>query len=594
MPCISYRRMKPPASKTQLFYLKNANLILYIVSNALLIWFLFYMNSGWLYVVAFSVPAHVRDSLCALFNMLYKLWRFSQCRIFTAPKLNHTICFVIPCYTEPIKDILLTLKTLKHQRGLDECKRLYLIILDGQKVGLHNDTHLYAEFKQKLGVSFEIDITYKTWKKTQIQITLGCSAYQDIPVILCGKHINNGKKCSLIFSDELLIDLFENEEFLNDPALIARLALFLQGWDIETLDAIYHTDADTKIESECIKLLMQELLIRNSDAVCGFVKVDFTNANRWFNFWNNLQYCQYFGDQMLKRSVEGVFGMVTCLPGCNTLVRPSDRLTQTLIDYKRLPQETSLIQTVSRMIGTDRCYTKALLKNGGKVTMQENAFIFTECPQDLKTLLSQRKRWNSNALSNAMCVLRSTRTSWFNKVNSFIDITRLYFTPFRFASMIGFFMGLASFSLEQLLMLLFLCATSQLYVIVQYFLWERDYTWNLVLGWFLNKPFTPFFSLAVTTKLMATLLDFKWGATQQTKSAECLIPAPGEPKLVIVVQDAPESSAASDAGTFSTLSVAEPREIKNHGGGDSKGEPEGSSVSGSSLEIAIHPECDFR
>jgi len=147
--------------------------------------------------------------------------------------------------------------------------------------------------------------------------------------------------------------------------------------------------------------------------------------------------------------------------------------------------------------------------------------------------------------------------------------------------MVGFFMGLSSFSLEQLLTLLFLCATSQLYVIVQYFLWERDYTWNLVLGWFLNKPFTPFFSLVVTTKLMATLLDFKWGATQQTKSAECLIPPPGEPKLEIVVQDAAGISNASEADTFSGRAGAELCENESVG---SKGDAEVSSVSGSSLE----------
>jgi len=424
---------------------------------------------------------------------------------------------------------------------------MYLIIFDGRKIGLHNETHLYDEFKKKLKLGFETDITYITWKKTQIQITLGWSEYQGIPVILCGKHSNNGKKCSLILADELLLDIFEKKTFIRNRELISRLTGFLKSWAIESLDAIYHTDADTKIGSECIKLLMQDLLIRNSDAVCGFVKVDFSNANRWFNFWNNLQYCQYFGDQMLKRSVEGVFGMVTCLPGCNTLVRPGECLIRTLVDYKKLPRETSLVQTVSRMIGTDRCYTKALLKNGGKITMQENAFIFTECPQDLKTLLSQRKRWNSNALSNAICVLRSTRTSWFNKINSFIDISRLYFTPFRFASMVGFFLGLSSFSLEQLLMLLFLCATSQLYVIIHYFVWERDYTWNLVLGWFLNKPFTPFFSLIVTTKLMATLLDFKWGATQKT---QLISPSLGNPESII-------SDTGGDSVTDSLESTAD-------------------------------------
>ena len=56
-----------------------------------------------------------------------------------------------------------------------------------------------------------------------------------------------------------------------------------------------------------------------------------------------------------------------------------------------------------------------------------------------------------------------------------------------------------------------------------YFLWDWEYTWNLVLGWFLNKPFTPLFSMIVTTKLMLTLLDFKWGDTQKTKNIEYII-----------------------------------------------------------------------
>jgi len=50
---------------------------------------------------------------------------------------------------------------------------MYLIIFDGRKIGLHNETHLYDEFKKKIKLGFETDITYITWKKTQIQITLG-------------------------------------------------------------------------------------------------------------------------------------------------------------------------------------------------------------------------------------------------------------------------------------------------------------------------------------------------------------------------------------------------------------------------------------
>ncbi len=500
---------------------KYINLIIFFLSNFLLIFILFYINNGWLFVLIFITPAHIRDSLCAIAQIIYYIkYKFYNTITYTYKKdLNKNIIGFIPCYSEYVQDILLTLDTIINQKNINDCNIFFIIIVDGIKIGKKNKYHLYKEFHNIFKINYEYKYDYTTWKNNNICINISLCDYKGYAVILLGKMENNGKKCSLILGEELLSDLFHSTTFLNNFIYKKNILSYLMNiYNINSLDFIFHTDADTIIDEYNFYYLLNDIINTESDGCCGFVKVNFNNAHLYCNLWNNLQYTQYFGDQLLKRGLESILNLVTCMPGCNTMLNAKSNILSNVIkDYKRLPQKNHLIQTISRMIGTDRCYTKALLKNNGKIIMSLNSYIYTECPQKLSVFLSQRKRWNSNALSNAYCCLVSKKIGIFNKINSLIDIIRLYFTIFRLGSVIGFYMMIYKIDLIQIIFIIIFVAPSQLYIIFNYFYFEKKYTINLLIGYLLNKLVTPLLSVIITIKLMLYLDDFSWGKTIQLK-----------------------------------------------------------------------------
>jgi len=479
---------------------------------------LFYLDNGYLYLTAFITLAHIRDSLCAIFYTIWTIKNMICLKYLITPKMNFTIVGFIPCYSEYIKDIITTIDSMLNQQDISDCKLFYVIIVDGVKIGKENDDHLVNEFKKYFNILEHYEIDYKTWKQTTMKVNIILCDFKNHFIILLGKQENMGKKCSLIMGEELLYDLFNDIKYLDISYIKQKILHQLQNYNIDSLHFIYHTDADTKVHEKCFYYLLLEILTRQADACCGFVKVDFNNSKKYLNFWNNLQYCQYFGDQLLKRRVEGIFGNVTCLPGCNTMLNAKSHILDKVIDdYSQLPDTTRLLQLVSRMQGTDRFYTQKMLKNKGKLVMADRAYIYTETPQDAKTFISQRKRWNSNALSNALICIKSSKTSLFNKLNAIIDVIRLYFTLFRLGSVIGFYMQIYKMDMLQLILFLLFVAPSQLYIITHYIFWEDEFKIQLFLGFMLNKLATPFLSTFITIKLMLGLTDFSWGETIKLK-----------------------------------------------------------------------------
>ncbi len=492
----------------RLVLLKNINILVYTLMNLILITALFLLDNGWIYVLVFSVTAHARDSMCAFANVAHDIYTAYVDNTASVQAKTKAIAAVIPCYNEPVEEIQNTISTLDAQEGLSSRTKIFhIIIFDGYDVGFTAFCDLLDDNHHTMHMQ------YACWNGKCISIDITCGILHNIPVVLICKLRNNGKKCSLIVADEILSDVFYETAFFTEETqhIIVSIRTFLHKHKITQLDVIFHTDADTIIHPLCIQRLTTHMNVNGVDAVCGFVKVDFSNGHRLCNFWNNLQFCQYFADQLLKRRTELIFGGVTCMPGCNCIVNPNTPFFSAVIrNYRRLPNRNSLIQTVSRMIGTDRCYTKALLKEGARVSMECNSVVYTSCPQSLGALYRQRKRWNSNAMSNAVCVLRSHRTKVLSKVNSFIDLLRLYFAPFRFAAMIGFFMQIMHCDTTQVILISLLILPPYLYVAGMCLFWEKEARLNILIGYVFNKMFTPFFSVYVTSGLMLRLLNFNW------------------------------------------------------------------------------------
>jgi cellulose synthase/poly-beta-1,6-N-acetylglucosamine synthase-like glycosyltransferase len=524
------------SSQIQIRKQKNLNVVVFCATNigiglsAAYLWETNYREAAFGIAAVFLTLGHVRDSLCAIVQTIRNasMVRNSVERALqknVRPNYTRTIAGFITCYNEEVDSIMGAVDTVTTQKNVDDCTTFAVVVTDGtdqscQGHALH--TALLGKFTQLEEVNF----AYCTWTGEQNHVTVTLCDYLGTLVFLVGKEHNTGKKCSLILGEELLANIFGNTSTFPNvgDGVIDTLRQQLRKYRVNTLDYIYHTDGDTLVDETAIGRMLHRLEDTGADACCGFVKINFANSNRFCNVWNNMQYAQYFGDQVLKRGMEGVMGGVSCLPGCNTMLKFGPADTLAVLDvYRRLPTGKRLFQTASRMVGTDRCYTKAILKRGGRVVMEKNAVVYTTAPQNIGQYVTQRKRWASNALSNSYCIMVSSKVTYFNKVNAFVDFIRIYFTPFRLASMVGFLYGIEDLTLVQLYLICGLIFPSLLFVCVHWVFWEKEYRANLAIGYIFSKIFTPVLSTLIALKLMFALDDFRWDGSASTHTTSTVV-----------------------------------------------------------------------
>ena len=101
-----------------------------------------------------------------------------------------------------------------------------------------------------------------------------------------------------------------------DEAMVKALnGLEIPPTEIEYLMAI---DADTRVSKLSISYMHRYLQANNQIlACCGETKVD----NKTASWVTMSQIYEYFASHALKKSFESIFGCVTCLPGCFTMLR---------------------------------------------------------------------------------------------------------------------------------------------------------------------------------------------------------------------------------------------------------------------------------
>jgi len=470
------------------------NFIVYIAINLVLSFYILNNEYSSYYAIILIAIGHVRDSLFSI--VYYPLSFFCvKHRKETTFHNRATICSIVPCYSETAIEVYDTMCSILNQSQV-EGSAIFLVV-DG-------NTSLCTEILEKVDIAKSFELKFKSWKGVDVKsmIYLGSTKESNKPIVILDKMKNTGKKCSLIISEQLLATNIEIQTFLDENFGICKF------------DYIFHTDADTILDPNCIERLIVECDSRNADACCGFVKVDFQNSNRVFNFWNNLQYCQYFSNQLLRRRMESITQSVLCMPGCVSLIKLKNRETlyQTVLsDYSKVSNKfDNIYRLASVNQGTDRNYTKQVLKNGGKIVMCENAIGLTKTPQNLRAFISQRRRWTSNAYTNAFTLVASSRTSIMTKVIALINILRICITPFRALNAVVFISNMANITVDQIIVLSVFVVPSLLYLLLHYIFYEKQYKTQLLIGFILNKVFTPLFSTVIVSNMFLHIFDFSW------------------------------------------------------------------------------------
>ena len=498
---------------------KNLMFIIYILFNIFLVSSLFIFDYGYLYVSFFIFAGHVRDTFAIIvvilknivdfivknvYKILYKN-KFSSVR----PLTNHKniIYSLIPVYNEDSDMVTKNLDSLVSQKLPSSTINVMLLIFDGvndKNKELFESINKIVDYDEESGDGESR--SYYSWKASdKCKLNIREGKYKNVRIIVVRKLINKGKKDSLIVGESIISDMYSDEYDI----------IYSYEEEVNTNNAfIYHTDGDTIADENCLAELLSTMSKDDKiDAVSSLIRVykrDGTYGKAWA--FSVMQDFQYFYSLMIRRMAESLFSSTTCLPGCSNMVRINKRSSKAIKNYENIPKASEgLLQTVTRMQGTDRRYTTLLMREGGKLKMNYRAVAFTEPPLDVGSFIRQRRRWSSNSFFNSITMLYSSNVNMYVKFSSFIDICRMFSTIFRLFSYIifwYFFDGKLS-TVNLIMVFIFLvfpycyCFMLAIFIVPNWF--------NMVLGFIMNKIFMPILSVTSISKMYMTATNFDWG-----------------------------------------------------------------------------------
>lgn len=447
--------------------------------------------------------------------------------------INHpprTILVHIFVYCERISFILRTIEDIHKNIELSGDKCLIKLVMDGQVIGKHNNDTVFnslTNHKDIINVNKNYpQFNHKSWKLEQVLVNIATCKYKNIPIILIEKVKNQGKKDSIylahIFS-EILQNQNHSYRYLYD---------YLKKNNIQKIDYIFKTDADSHFEEDCIKQLKHTLEVEpKTQAVCGIIKVSYKDSRKKiYQIWNIFQDFQYYFSQIVRRNSEGTWGKVVCIPGPVGLYRNNKLYKKVNMDYAQLPNKNNLIQYVNRFVGTDRRYTSLFMLNDINVKVKINlkAISYTYPPQTLKTLVSQRVRWGTNNITNNLIILTSKMFPLQTRITSFVDLYRLLFIFFRIVLSIYYIIALFKDRINYRttyinrenydlgLIRFVLIYTIPIIYFMPFCIKEKKFIY-LMVGFILNKIFFTFILTYIVLKILLNFGNISWGNTQKIK-----------------------------------------------------------------------------
>jgi len=359
---------------------------------------------------------------------------------------------------------------------------------------------------------------YTTYKREDNSCSILLGDYKGTPVVVAKKAKNAGKKDSLVVTD----DIFVEHHFEKIKTTI------LQEFDMDSCDFVFHTDADSVIGPNSFRR-MTNILLSNDRiaAVAGLVLVPFESFAT-SGFWNLFQGFQYYYGQVIRKATESLWGKVTCLPGCITMVRAQHPAVIAACDrYNKLPSSSFIFQVKNRLQGTDRRYTNCVAQHSRDtyLVVDMKSDCFTVPPQSMEHFRSQRNRWTSNAITGNWFLIFGTNVRWYTRALCTVDVFRIHTSVTRFACTIQFFMALfggeadiTPFQIAMLILVLALPYMFFLSTIVK----RGKYGAFLLVGSIISKLFSPFITIYIFLYAMINFNDLTWGKTHGSQPVgEC-------------------------------------------------------------------------
>lgn len=156
-------------------------------------------------------------------------------------------------------------------------------------------------------------------------------------------------------------------------------------------------------------------------AVCGETSITNTDDS----LLSASQYFEYYITHYSLKSLESVYGDVLVLSGCFSLYRKNVLINKELINFYENERIDSLYWANITKLGEDRLLTNLLLKYYPQLNAKytNKAICYTDAPNNLNTLLCQRRRWtNSLIFCNLFLLLNLPKYALFKRFRFFTII----------------------------------------------------------------------------------------------------------------------------------------------------------------------------
>lgn len=536
--------------------------------------------NGGLAVVAFLVPEPQRGYWVLAFiifmkakDVLYTLISMAGLSIRAVheyfkpaePIPPQWILSLIPGYAESEEQILRAIFALR-DNDIGIHKQVMLVILDGKHRDVKSKmTNIVASWRRP----------YVNSKFKLGELIIDAGFCEDVPVILIEKVKNAGKKDSLILGHDLFNVQRENCSPLTKklradifdvimPALTKDAGLPFNGFDM-----IFCTDADSEIYKGALARLA-DAVARDPKviAACGLVLVQLEKGQAW-SFGNLYQQYQYNFGQFIRRQGESQYGKVTCLPGCVQMIAVRPEMAGAMRLYAEPVKTTSILRHQVQYLGTDRRLTYSMLAQGIglKTVFVPSAISTTIAPQSVVHFFSQRRRWGSNAYFNNYFYAFGTAMHPLTRFFAFIEVLRLSVVYYRIINTALFIYGLTKhFHLAKIIPVLVVSQFPTVFFLVCVFCFHelRIRIHKLVIGWFLNKIFSPVVAVVNFTNVARKVGSAAWGMTGGSGANVQSAPRPAEEEKALgheVPRDAispdEEAGLAYGPGTPDTEEIVE-------------------------------------
>ena len=353
------------------------------------------------------------------------------------------LLMLITAYRESGAELEATLESLVAQKIDERIRRAIVVAIDGDR-----ETAAYARTLPADKVTV-VPAAYEDWLGRPRGVEFRRTVRDGVDVVFVIKSTNSGKRDSVVLVRTLAHGRLQKPEAgaPADYALPVTAELAAAWADFVPVEAtrMVGADADTVFAPECVTAMLEEMAApgpRPVDGVVGIIRTDSSKARDVRETaWIAYQEVGYAIGQNFQRVYQSrITEKVSCLSGaCYAIYVPTMCAPKLLAEFNEPPAaDAGLYESILSFASEDRrAVCLALSSDPGvrfKQAMDPRAVAWTVPPTDLKTFLSQRRRWSLGTLANNLwLVLFGHQLLLVERLVALVTVVGWLFTPLYFA-----------------------------------------------------------------------------------------------------------------------------------------------------------------